>query len=230
LQGLHLGDLPITDAGLDAITQVSLVYDDSTGTRFDNQNHEPCDDLLARLTRQTGLKSLLLQKIQATDPGLKHIGMMTSLEELFIWQATSVSDAGVVHLANLTNLKNIHISDANLPDRSLALLSSLPRMEILSLQNNHFSDNGLAALKGAERLKRPAIGRGDVRITDAGLAHLKSFQKLELLDVQYSQVTAHGLLQLKGLTSLKALWLSGTAVTEAEKTTLRQVFPNAAIR
>jgi hypothetical protein len=217
----------IGDAFFREISQVSLVYDDATGTRFDNQNLEPCDDLLARLARQTRLKELLLQKTQATDLGLKQIGKMTSLEKLFIWDGASVTDAGVAHLAKLKNLTHIHISRSNLSDRSLALLSNLPRMESLSLQQNHFSDR---ELMGRERLKRLAIGLGDCRITDAGLVHLNGFQNLELLDLQNSQVTARGVEQLSGLKKLKALWLSATAVTDAEKTRLRQALPNAAIQ
>jgi hypothetical protein len=213
------------------VRQVSLVYDDSTGQRFDNENVGACDDVLARVARLPGLKSLLLKETQATDAGLRHIGKMTGLEELFIWDAESVTDAGVARLASLKNLKMVHISRSNLTDRSLALLSSLPRIETLSLQQNHFTDEGLARLDGNGRLKRIPIGLGDGRITDAGLAHLKDFKSLEVLDIQNSQVTARGLDQLvKDLPDLKELWLSDQVVTKAEKEALRQAMPGLKIR
>src|SRR5262249_7479933 len=155
----------------------------------------PCDDLLARISRLPGLKVLLLMETQATDEGLRPIGKMSGLEELFIWDARSVTDAGVAHLASLKNLKHIHINHSNLTDDSLALLSTLPNTESLSLQQNHFTDDGLVRLTGKERLKGLYIGLGAPRITDAGLPHLREFKKLEILDVQYSQVTARGLEQ-----------------------------------
>lgn len=142
------------------VRQVSLVYDDSTGRRYDNSNVVACDDVLARVARLPGLRSLLLKESQATDEGMRHIGRMTGLEELFIWDARSVTDAGVGHLAGLKNLKNIHISHSNLTDASLALLSRLPAIESLSLQQNHFSDAGLARLTGKERLRGSTSGSG----------------------------------------------------------------------
>jgi hypothetical protein len=213
------------------VRQVSLVYDDSTGKRFDNTNVVACDDVLARVARLPGLRSLLLKESQATDEGMRHIGRMTGLEELFIWDASSVTDAGVAYLAGLKDLKNIHISHSNLTDASLALLSRLPAIETLSLQQNHFTDAGLARLTGKGRLKGLYIGLGDLRVTDAGLAHLRAFTKLEVVDVQYSKVTARGLEQLvKDLPNLKELWLSDQVVTEAEKGALRQARPGLKIR
>ena len=218
------------DAFFQEVRQVSLVYDNSSGKRFENANVSACDDVLARVSRLPGLKVLLLKETQATDEGLKHIGKMSSLEELFIWDARSVTDAGVSHLARLENLKNIHISQSNLTDDSLALLSRLPGIETLSLQQNHFSDKGLLRLAGEDRLKRLHIGLGDGRITDAGLAHLERFQKLEILDVQNSEVTVRGLERLKSLPNLKELWLSDQGVSEAAKRALRQAMPGLKIR
>jgi hypothetical protein len=211
------------------VEQVSLVYDDSTGTRFDNSNVEAADALLKRLSKLPGLKELCLQETQATDEGLKHIGKMTELERLFIWDGVSVTDAGVAHLAGLKNLKFVQISRSNLTDDSLALLSGLPRMESLSLQQNHFSDAGLARLSGQERLKRLLIGIGDRRVTDAGLAHLKGFKQLEVLDLQGSDVTARGLEQLNELPNLKKLWLGGTGIRSNDVQGLLDTVPNLMI-
>jgi hypothetical protein len=213
------------------VRQVSLVYDDSTGKRFDNTNVVACDDVLARVARLPGLRSLLLKESQATDEGMRHIGRMTGLEELFIWDASSVTDAGVAYLAGLKDLKNIHISHSNLTDASLALLSRLPAIETLSLQQNHFTDAGLARLTGRERLKGLYIGLGDLRVTDAGLAHLGDFKQLEAVDVQDCKATARGLGRLvKDLPNLKELWLSDKVVPEAEKEALRQARPGLRIR
>jgi hypothetical protein len=211
------------------VQQVSLVYDDLAGKRFDNANVQPCDDVLKAISKLPGLKSLLLKETQATDEGARHIGAMNELEELFIWDARSVTDVGVSQLSRLKNLKNVHINQSNLTDDSLALLSSLPGIEELSLQKNHFSDKGLARLGGKDRLKRLYLGMSDGRITDAGLAHLKDFTKLELLDVQHSEVTLQGLTQLQGLPKLKTLWLSGVPISVSEGLKLQAANPNLRI-
>jgi hypothetical protein len=211
------------------LSYVSLVYDYPGGKRAENANAKPCEDLLAQLVSQTGLKTLLMQRTQATDEGLKLIGQMTGLEDLCIWNPTSITDSGVAHLAGLKNLKTIHIDSSPITDKSLVLLSTLPRIEELSLQDNHFSDAGFLHLKGENTLKQLTTGRGDFQVTDAGLAGLKNFQKLELLDLQNSQVTAGGLEHLKGLSSLKTLWLSNTSITDHELKPFRQSMPNVKV-
>jgi hypothetical protein len=207
------------------VRQVSLVYDDSSGKRFDNANVEACDALLKRIATLPGLQELLLYSTQATDEGLRHIGKMTELEKLFIWNADSVTDAGVAHLAGLKNLKVVHINHSNLTDDSLAVLSGLRGIESLSLQQNHFSDRGLAGLNGKKTLKRLHLGLGSGRITDAGLVHLNGFAKLEVVDLQNSQVTALGLQHLKALPNLKELWLSGTGIRMADAQSLQGTMP-----
>jgi hypothetical protein len=212
------------------VRQVNLAYDDSAGKRLDNTSLRGCDDLLKQISTLPGLKGLLLKETQATDEGLRYIGKMTDLEELYIWDAKSITDAGVSHLSRLTNLKMVHIGNSNLTDDSLARISSLPRMEEMSLQQNHFSDEGLARLSGKERLKRLCIGLGDVRITDGGLAHLAGFEKLELLDLQKSRVTDQGLEQLKRLPNLKELWMSETSVSDQAVQRLRETIPSLKVR
>ena len=211
------------------IEHVSLVYDDSTGTRYDNKDLTTRDDLFAQIASQPGIKTLLLHGTQATDEGLKYVGKMTSLESLYFWDATSITDAGVAHLAGLKNLKNVHISWSKITDESLVLLSSLPKIEELSLQDNHFSDAGFLRLKGQNTLKQLATGQGSFEVTDEGLIHLKEFKNLSLVDLQNSKVTAQGLYRLKGMPSLKTLWISGTPITDKELESFRQAMPNVAI-
>ena len=62
------------------IAYVSLVYDSTGGKRREITNFAPCDDIFAQLAGQSGIKQLLLQRTQATDRGLEHVGRMTGLE------------------------------------------------------------------------------------------------------------------------------------------------------
>jgi hypothetical protein len=199
-----------------SVRQVSLDYDDSTGKLINNRNVKACDDLLKKIFKLPGLNKLHMKKTQATDEGLRHIGRMSNLEELHIWYARSVTDAGVSHLARLRNLKRVDINFSSLTDDSLAMLSNLPRMQVIGLQGNDFSGAALARVNGKHSLKELWIGGGTVRITDAGLVHLRDFKKLEVLDLQQSRVTSVGLKELSRLPSLKNLLLIGTTVTKAE--------------
>jgi hypothetical protein len=218
------------DEFFQTVRHVNLVYDDSAGKRVDNSNTSACDDLLRKLSRLDGLKELALKESQATDEGLAHIGKMSELEALWIWDARSATDAGVAHLAGLKRLQQIHISQSQITDNSLALLSSLPAIESLSLQQNHFSDTGLERLGRKPRLKSLWIGLGDNRVTDAGLAHLSDCESLEELDLQGSKVTGHGLAVLKGLPKLKAIYLGGPRMTAADRQLLHEVMPNVKVQ
>jgi hypothetical protein len=208
------------------IAHVSLVYDDSTGVRFDIKNVSHADNVLSRLRGMTKLKTLLLEKTQATDQGLKHLRQLTSLEELFIWDASQVSDSGVANLVPLKNLIYIHINNSKMSDAGLGSLAKLPKLESLSVQGNNFSDAGLASLKDSTNLKQLCVGFSESRITDAGLAHLRNLKNLELLDLQHTGVTDAGLEHLKGLTKLKDMWVGQTRITEEGKARLEAALPN----
>lgn len=207
------------------VEQVNLVYDYSTGKRRDIVNHAPADDVLAKVARLTGLRVLLLRRTQATDEGLKQIGRISSLEELFIWDGQNVSDAGVAYLENLKNLKNIHLSKSKITDDSLRVLARLPRIENLSLQQNHFSDGGLAYLRATPLLKRLCVGIGEQNITDEGIQHLSGLRNLEMIDIQDSKVTDQGLEYLEKLPKLREIWAGRTGITAEGEKRLKQVFP-----
>lgn len=220
-----LGDEPFQ-----AVRMVSLVYDDTGGTRHDNSNAEPCVDLLAKLAKLPGLKELYLRDTQATDEGLAEIGKMTDLEVLYIWDGRAVTDGGIARLARLSKLKRVHLSGSGLTDEGLVMLSDLPAIEELSLQQNRVTDAGLAGLRGQGHLRQLCVGLGDIRVTDAGLAHLGGFRKLEMLDVQSARLTGDGLEALRALPALKEVWLSGTGVPDDAVQRLQAARPALKIR
>jgi Leucine Rich repeat len=204
------------------VTYVNFDYEGSIGKVLRNPNVEACGELLKKISGLPGLKKLRMKKTQATDEGLRHIGKMSELEELYIRDARCVTEKGVSQLALLANLKYISISFSNLTNDSLVLLSGLPSMEEVDLQGNHFSDEGLARLNGKDRLKKLCIGIGAAQITDAGVAHLRDFNNLEMLELQQSRVTAQGLAQLMSLPKLKKLVLRGIGTSDANVLRLLQ--------
>jgi hypothetical protein len=66
---------------------VNFDYERSIGAIVHNPNVEACDELLKKISGLPGLKTLRMKKTQATDEGLRHIGNMSELEELYIRNA-----------------------------------------------------------------------------------------------------------------------------------------------
>jgi internalin A len=196
------------------ITHVSLFVDIAKGEAYASPlNVGPADLVLEKLAVQSGIKTLQLGGKQATDHGLEHVGRMLGLEELILFPARQVTDAGVAHLRGLKHLKKILIDQSRMTDEGLRTLAELPELEHLKLYRHGFSDAGLAHLKRATKLKTLLIGSGTSGVTDAGLASLQGLADLEELDVSGSMVTDAGLDRLRGLTKLKDVGVNGTSVT-----------------
>jgi len=206
------------------VVEVNLVYDFDSGAAEANPN--VTDAALPHLESFPKLRALYLKETQATDDGLRLVGKLKGLTDLYMWDAANVTDEGIFHLSGLSNLKNIHVSNSQIGDESLRVLGSLPLVQSMSLQGNHFTDQGLAHLQDCATLHELWIGMGPTTITDAGMSFLRQLTNLEGLDLSNTRVTGDGLAQLAGLTKLKALYLSGT---NADSSALRKALPKCSI-
>jgi Leucine-rich repeat (LRR) protein len=210
------------------VVQVNMVYNDDRGNRLDNA--QMTDEVLFHLDGLPRLEMLLLHGRQASDDGLAHVGRLTNLRKLYIWNSTSVTDAGVAHLAGCRNLESLHLSESQLGDEGLRVLSELPRLKGLSLQGNRCTDAGLAHVGQMPQLTSLWIGCMDEersKITGSGLTHLGKLTQLEELDLQNTGVGDEELAPLAALKGLKSLLLSGTAVKDLSR--LQAALPNCKI-
>ncbi len=207
------------------VVEINMVYDDQTGTRFDNK-YTDSDEALRIAPTFPRLKKLFLHRGQATDESLACLVDLKGLDTFFIWDATAVTDSGAKYLASLENLESIHLSNSPIGDAALEALSKLPKLSRISMQQNAFTDAGLAHLAEMQQLRSLWIGMSKGQITDAGLAHLAGLEDLEQLDVQKSQITDAGLEHLYGLKSLRNLYLSTSPVTDKGLAALRAALPN----
>jgi hypothetical protein len=199
------------------VRHVSFVYDDVTGKRYDNVRSAACDDVLALLSRQPGLKHLYLKGSQATDDGLASLRALTSLEDLYIWDSTLISDTGVENLEGLVNLRNLHLDKSKVTDVGFRHLARLTKLEHLVLEDHSFSDKGLAAVKDMKHLTWLCVGgssRNESLISDEGLALVADLNDLQNVNLAYSKVTDRGLKHLAGLKKLKILDLEGCDITD----------------
>lgn len=177
-----------------AVVHVSLNYSEDSGTRQENDNRS--DEALQHLPMLPKLRTLLLQDTQVTDSSMLHIGQLTNLENLLMWDAIRVSDKGTTYLRPLKKLKYIHLSNSQITDKSLKVFGELSRLEGLALQFNCFSDEGLKHLDKLRCLKTLWVCGPENRsndVTDHGLALLAERHNLSCLGMQNTKVTVDGI-------------------------------------
>lgn len=177
------------------VVEVNLSFSDDSGQREDNENSS--DEALRYVARLPNVRRVLLSGTQATDASMVHLAELRKLEDLYMWDAEEVSDAGVEHLEQLSRLKFIHISNSRISDGSLQVFGRMPQLESLSLQENRFTNRGIAHLIGLKRLTALWIGIGDTEITDSAVPYLLQLDSLQTLDLQRTDVTESGIAQLK---------------------------------
>jgi hypothetical protein len=201
------------------IVEVNMVYHETPdGRRYDNARADT-DEALRAVSAFPRLKRLYLRDGQATDEGLWNLAGLRDLEVLFVWDAKQITDAGVGHLAGLHKLKDLHFSNGQLGDASLAVFGRLPVLRHLSLQGNSFSDDGLKHLAGLKQLRSLWVGMNRRPFTDAGTRHLAGLTALEQLDLQGARLGDATVAALKNLKQLRTLLLDGagrgSSITDA---------------
>jgi beta-lactamase regulating signal transducer with metallopeptidase domain/protocatechuate 3,4-dioxygenase beta subunit len=191
------------------VIKVNMVYHETPEkARYDNDRTDT-DEALRTVSAFPRLQELYLHKGQATDEGLKTLAALKNLKTLYIWDAEHVTDTGTRHLANLTTLQDVHINNGKIGDPSLEVFSRLPKLCLLSLQGNSFSDDGLKHLARMKQLRVLWVGMSRLSITDAGVAALSGLTALEELDLQGGPVSDAGVAALKPLKQLRTLYLAG---------------------
>lgn len=102
----------------------------------------------------------------------------------------------------------------NITDELLVELRSLPRLEVLILEDcDRITDAGLRHLTGLRRLQELRLSR--TKVTDDGLDSLSNMRQLKSLHLEETALTDDGLAKLAHLQQLEELWLLDTAVTDA---------------
>jgi internalin A len=195
-----------------------MLLHETPGRRYDNHRIDT-DAALRAVSDFPRLKRLYLHKGQATDEGLMSLTQLTELEELMVWNAVQLTDAGIAHLAGLPKVRNVHFSNGQLGDAFLKVFSRMPNLKLLSLQGNAFSDDGLKHLAEFKQLRSLWIGMNQRPLTDAGAQHLAGLTALEELDLQGAQLSDATVAALKDLKQLRMLYLNapsrGGPITDA---------------
>src|SRR5262249_31057981 len=137
-----------------------------------------------------------------TDAGLDHLETLPELTELSFSGCRRLTDDGLRRLAPLTQLVRLVIAYAPFSDAGLDALAGMEKLEILGLQGTRVKGAGLRHFKG---LKDLSLGLAEV--TDSGLSSIAGMSELHSLGLYSTQISAAGLAHLSGLRNLETLTL-----------------------
>ena len=178
------------------------------------------------------LESLRLRGEQLTDEQLAELVEFENLELLAL-NGLGLTDSSLTQLAKLTKLRMLDLSE-NPELADAGKLSTLSRLELLSLDATGVDDGVLAALEELENLRWLSLA--DTRLSDGGLRVLQRFRRLESLNLSGTQIGEASVDSIVRLPRLKRLSVSGTAVTDewlaalaqSSSTSLLSSLPDAA--
>jgi hypothetical protein len=187
------------------------------------------DDLLGQIQGMPEVESLTLELTDATDGGMRQIGMLSNLRELVLYGGRpGIGDRGLAQLGTCPKLETLSLVNTRVTDEGLAALEQFPALSSLILYRDAFrkrtiTDAGLVHLKSLPELRSLALTGG--WMTDAGLAHLKGLATLRSLHLEGARITDSGLPDLKELRSLEHLNIRGTKISDAGVAELERRLP-----
>jgi beta-lactamase regulating signal transducer with metallopeptidase domain len=203
------------------VIEVNMMHHTQHGVRHETPGDT--DEVLQWLPSFPRLERLFLKERQATDDGLRHVNALKELEILYIWDAPLVTDRGVAHLRGLTKLREIQIFRSQIGDGALEVLAALPNLEMISLQESSFTDEGLKRLGAQSRLRGLFVGLSKTPFTDAAVPSLLALTSLQRLDLQGSHISEDGLKRLLGaLPNLQELYFTSDRVPTATVKQLKE--------
>jgi len=156
LKRLSLRETRLTDAGLAHLPSLANLEELGLG------GPDFTDAGLIHLAGLPKLKRLELSGGQFTDDGLGQVGALSQLEALWLWDNTSIGDAGLAHLAPLKNLQELVIDSPNITDAGLAHVAKLSSLTHLSVYRATVSDAGLEQLRRLPRLESGSVNETSI--------------------------------------------------------------------
>ncbi len=141
----------------------------------------------------------------------KSLGVLTTLENLFIGETKSAIPKGAFeYLSSLTKLDELSLQDAKIDDDHLSVLSNFELLKDLNLQATDVTDKGLKHLEKCRKVTR--LNLAGTRASDVGVSYLTGMTKLDSLDLTDTLVTDKSLRVIPQFSQLQRLVLSGTKV------------------
>lgn len=170
LRRLHLGDVKLTDLGLQQIGQMRSLQ------ILDIRNCECTGSSLKHLAGLRDLRRLILSDRDLNDQvlrSLREIGLLDKLDTTWQSREPNLGDVrhGLYEPAAVRTLNLLNVTDAG-----LAELKGLSELEVLQLHDSKVVGPGLRELAGLTRLHSL-----DIEVTDSVLAALREVDRIYTL-------------------------------------------------
>ena len=187
-----------------------------------------CSGVSAELLAQVGeLKQLRLLRLAGTDISDVTIEQLVRLKELRCLDlevCENISDDALAVIATMEDLKCLILKKTafeklKITDAGVASLSSLKKLEVLSLYGNRVTDAGMQSVAQLGSLR--VLDLSLVGIKDTGVASLAELPNLEELYLLYNTgfagpiLTDEAMETIKGFDKLRQLSLVGSRITNA---------------
>jgi len=133
----------------------------------------------------------------------------------------AIGDKELALLTGLPALKHLDIENFRGTPQGLQPLTELPDLQRLQIRGGDVGDDAMAVIASCVSLKN--LNLPNAQFSDAGLAILKTLPRLELLRFHSPHVTDDGLAQIAEMKSLRFLHLIGVPVTDQGLTHLESM-------
>jgi internalin A len=192
--------------------ELAIVFRLRALTELRLSNAEMGDRVLAQLAQSpcaSTLVALDIAQTGITGEGYGHLASFTRLRTLHC-NSPLDADLALRHIATLCGLQDLSLSSVRPPPEAWTHLAELRELERFVSFDTPFGDAGLAVLSGLPRIR--TLELDDNGITDAGLRHLRKLTALESLCVCDPAITDDGLRALSNIASLRELMITSRRI------------------
>jgi hypothetical protein len=179
---------------LDGVSPFSTLHcDDVYGILSLRCPDDVLSGVLPNISQVDRLRALLFYGCEELkNSALESIRGLRAIEDLRIFLAVQVTDAGLEPIGGLESLRRLNLNCPGITNAGLAHFRRLKNLESLSLfLCKGITDAGIAHLSDLTKLM--CLDVSNTHVGDAGLAHLKSLPSLRVLGLRQTKIDGHGL-------------------------------------
>ncbi len=215
LQGTH-----ITDKTMSSLTSLALL---------EELNLHQCtitDAAIPDIAKLRSLRVLSLARTRISEVALAALGELPRLEEFNIAGCTGITGEGFkkgIQAGGYRSLKSLVCAGTSFASFGLERIKALSQLEKLVLYDCGVNDVGLRWICQCNQLKQLELNNNS--FSDIGVAQVDNLKNLEILSIPGCKgVTDKSFYTLKNMKQLKELSVDGTSCTKAAAMTLKSKF------
>jgi len=152
-----------------------------------------------------------LRKGSADNELMKHIGRLAELGRIDLSNA-DIDDDGLRLISHLP-LTELWLQETKISDDSAETISEMQTLRFLQLNATSLTDNFLEQLQSLPKLED--LGLRGTKVTSTGMQYLSRHPRLKKLDVYSTDVDDSGVAELAKCNQLTDIGLSSTKITDA---------------